>query len=58
MRVLLAIGHRPHNINRKKYGAPYVAVYFANRRVFTRPGIYVSVMDKQARIIPLPKVKR
>lgn len=55
MKTLIKIGHRPHSIDRKKYGQPYVSVSYANRKIFSHPGLYVWIVKKQFRVLPLPK---
>lgn len=53
MRRLLAIGHRPHSIDRRKYGQPYVALYWANRRDFTHPGLHAWLWSRNVRLVPV-----
>jgi hypothetical protein len=58
MTKIVAAGHQPHAIDTKKYGAPKVALYWANRKTFSYPGVYLWIFKKQIRMIPLPKKRR
>lgn len=58
MRLLLAIGHQPHKIDRKRYGQPWVALYWASRGNFQQPGLHLWVRNRQYRVIPLPRAGR
>lgn len=54
MKCLVRFGHKPHNIDRKKYGQPIVALYWANRTVFSEPGLYLWT-GVNRRIVPFKK---
>lgn len=58
MQPLVKIGHRPHAVNRRKYGQPYVALYWANRKVFSYPGLHLWMWKRNFRILPIPKARR
>lgn len=51
MRPLVRLGHRPHTIDRRRYGAPYFGLYWAGQR-FTKPGLYLVMIQRQWRLLP------
>lgn len=51
MQPLVKIGHRPHLIDRKKYGQPRLAVYWADRSHFVKPGVWLWVFGRNVRIL-------
>lgn len=53
MRLLARFGHKPHPIDTAKYGQPRVAVYWAARDRFTKPGVHVWAFSKHWRVFPL-----
>jgi hypothetical protein len=56
MKRLAAVGHKPHPLDRKKYGQPYFALYWASpRHRFTAPGLYVWTGKRNVRVIPMPR---
>lgn len=57
MRTLVELGHRPHSIDRKKYGQPRVALYYARRRRFTHPGLYLWAFSRHWRLFPTARGK-
>lgn len=58
MRPLVKVGHRPHPLDRKRYGQPHVALYYANRSLFTKPGLYAWLWRRHVRVLPLPRRER
>lgn len=55
MRTLLRVGHQPHPIDRKKYGQPRFALYWANPVGFVHPGLHVWTGSRNHWVFPLPK---
>lgn len=59
MTRLFAVGHAPHPIDRKRYGNPRLALFWASPRArFQRPGLYLWIgygVARQPRILALPK---
>ena len=55
MKCLVRLGHKPHKIDTKKYGQPKVALYWADRKRFLEPGLYLWNCKKQVRIVPVSR---
>ena len=59
MRPILRLGHRPHPIDRKKYGQPRFALYWASpHEPFLYPGLHAWTGKRNVRVIPMPKRAR
>lgn len=52
MQPLMRFGHRPHVIDRRRYGTPYFGLYWAGRR-FAKPGLYLLALQRQWRLVPV-----
>ena len=55
MTLLVRFGRKPHPVDRKKYGAPRVALFWAERGTFTAPGLHLWTGSRHVRILPLPR---
>lgn len=55
MEPIFKLGHRPHPIDTKRYGQPRLAVYWAKRGVFERPGLWIWTGRRNRRILPVPR---
>jgi hypothetical protein len=58
MKTLVRLGHKPHKIDTKKYGQPKLALYWADRRTFSCPGLYLWDGKTNRRILRLPRRSR
>lgn len=52
MRPLVQIGHREHPIDRKRYGAPYLALYWAGHR-HTHRGLWLWTGRRNLRVLAM-----
>lgn len=55
MKPLIKFGRKPHPIDRRKYGQPRVALFYANRDHFAEPGLVLWTGARNIRVLPLPR---
>lgn len=55
MHLIARVGRKPHPVNTRKYGQPRLALYYANRRTFSYPGVHLWTGKRNLRIVPLPR---